>query len=117
MLVEVRGPVDWAPETATAPVHAPEAEQEVAFDDDQLSCEAAPLVTEVGLATTDAVTFNPVTGCRGSSRSPTVSFWLQAASARANTGTSDRVCARKMTPYGAGSAMGFVEMISSSYHV
>jgi len=61
LLLAVRGPVDWVPEVATAPVHAPEAEQRVAFVEDQLSDEDAPLVTDVGFATIDTVTFNPVT--------------------------------------------------------
>ena len=38
------------PEVALVPDQAPDAEQEVAFDDDQVSVESEPTTTEVGLA-------------------------------------------------------------------
>ena len=38
------------PEVALAPDQAPDAEQEVALDDDQVSVESEPTTTEVGLA-------------------------------------------------------------------
>jgi hypothetical protein len=41
------------PEVALVPDHAPEAEQDVAFVVDQVSMEAAPLATNVGLAAND----------------------------------------------------------------
>ena len=43
------------PEVALAPDHAPEAEQEVAFAEDQVRVEAPPLVTDVGFAASDTV--------------------------------------------------------------
>jgi hypothetical protein len=43
-------PVDWLPEVALPPDHAPEAVQEVALLDDQVSVEDPPLATDVGLA-------------------------------------------------------------------
>ena len=43
------------PKVALAPDHAPEAEQEVAFVEDQVSVEDPPLVTDVGLAASDTV--------------------------------------------------------------
>jgi hypothetical protein len=51
----VSGPVDWLPEVAMAPNHAPEAEQEVAFVEDQVSVEDPPLATDVGFAASDTV--------------------------------------------------------------
>ena len=38
------------PDVALDPDQAPEAEQEVALDDDQVSVESEPITTEVGLA-------------------------------------------------------------------
>jgi len=55
VLLLVNTPVDWLPEVALAPDHAPEATQEVAFVEDQMSCEEAPLVTSVGIAASDTV--------------------------------------------------------------
>ena len=43
------------PEVASAPDHAPDAEQEVAFVEDQVSVEDAPLATDVGFAVSDTV--------------------------------------------------------------
>jgi hypothetical protein len=51
----VSAPVDWLPESALLPDHAPEAVQEVALVEDQVSVEDAPLVTEVGFAVSDTV--------------------------------------------------------------
>jgi hypothetical protein len=55
MLVLVNTPVNWLPEVALAPDHAPEAEQEVAFVENQVSIKARPLVTGVGFAASDTV--------------------------------------------------------------
>lgn len=43
-------PVDWEPLTALVPDHAPEAVQAVALVADQVSVEALPLTSELGLA-------------------------------------------------------------------
>jgi hypothetical protein len=43
------------PEVALVPDHVPEAEQEVAFVEDQVSVEDPPLVTDVGFAASDTV--------------------------------------------------------------
>jgi hypothetical protein len=51
----VSAPVDWLPEVARAPDHAPEAEQVVAFIDDQVSVDAPPLATDVGFAVSNTV--------------------------------------------------------------
>ena len=51
----MRAPVDWVPEVALAPDHAPEAEQAVAFVEDQVSIEGSPLVTSEGIALSDTV--------------------------------------------------------------
>jgi len=51
----VNAPVDWLPEVALAPDHAPEAEQEVAFVEDQASIEDPPLATSEGIAASDTV--------------------------------------------------------------
>jgi hypothetical protein len=45
----------WLPEVALAPDQAPEAEQEVALVEDQVSVEDPPLVTVVGFAASDTV--------------------------------------------------------------
>jgi hypothetical protein len=47
--------VDWVPEVALAPDHAPEAMQEVALVEDQVSAEDCPLAIAVGLAASDMV--------------------------------------------------------------
>jgi hypothetical protein len=51
----VKLPLDWLPEIALLPDHAPEATQEVASVDDQARVEDPPLVTDVGLGTSDTV--------------------------------------------------------------
>jgi hypothetical protein len=55
VLLLVKGPVDWLPEVALAPDHAPEAEQEVTLVEDQVSVEDPPLETFMGAATSDTV--------------------------------------------------------------
>jgi len=57
VLVLVKATVDWLPEVALVPVHplAPEAVQEVALVEDQVSVEVAPFATEVGFAASDTV--------------------------------------------------------------
>jgi len=47
--------VDWLPEFAMAPDHAPEAAQEVALVEDQVSIDDPPLVTDAGFAESDTV--------------------------------------------------------------
>jgi hypothetical protein len=62
VLLAVSAPLDWLPEMALLPDHEPEAVQEVALVDDQVSVEDAPLATEVGFAVSDTVgTGNTVT--------------------------------------------------------
>ena len=51
----VNAPVDWLPEVALAPDQAPEAVQDVALVEDQVSVEEPPLVTDVGFALIDTV--------------------------------------------------------------
>jgi len=55
VLLLVSAPEDSLPEVALAPDHAPEAEQEVAFVEDQVSVEDPPLATNVGFAASDTV--------------------------------------------------------------
>ena len=55
VLVPVTGPVDCVPEVALFPDHAPEATQEVASVDDQVSVEEPPLATDTGFAASDTV--------------------------------------------------------------
>jgi hypothetical protein len=55
LLFAVNAPVDWLPEVALVPDQPPEAEQEVALVEDQVSVEAAPLTTDVGFAVNDTV--------------------------------------------------------------
>ena len=89
-------PVDWLPEVAMAPVHAPEAEQLVVFFEDHEITDDPPIVTDVGFATTVTVTLNP--GVRGVSFCVTGSPPLQEANARATTGTINKAFARNMGP-------------------
>ena len=51
----VSAPLDWLPEIALLPDHAPEATQELALVEDQVSVEAPPLATEAGFAASDTV--------------------------------------------------------------
>ena len=90
-------PVDWLPEVALPPDHAPDAEQELAFVEDQLSVEDAPLATDVGFAASDTI------GDDGGSALPAPQFagsdpdWLpQAAIVKASRGTSGDVRIRKV---------------------
>jgi hypothetical protein len=46
----VRSPVLCEPLVGSFPLHPPDAEQEVALEDDQANVEAAPLLTVLGLA-------------------------------------------------------------------
>jgi hypothetical protein len=55
MLVLVNAPVDWLPDVALPPDQPPEALQEVAFVEDHVSVEDAPLATDVGFAAIDTV--------------------------------------------------------------
>ena len=48
-------PVDWLPEVALAPDQPPEAVQEVALVEDQVSVEDPPLATDAGFAASDTV--------------------------------------------------------------
>ena len=54
-MVEDSGPVDSEPLVDFDPVQPPLAVQEVAFVEDQLSVEAPPVVTDVGLAASVSV--------------------------------------------------------------
>src|SRR5258706_9850360 len=55
VLVLVSTPLDWLPEVVLVPVHAPEATQDVASVEDQVSVEDPPLVIDVRLAVNDTV--------------------------------------------------------------
>ena len=97
MLLAVSAPVDSPVllESALLPDHAPEARQEVALVDDQVSIEEPPLVTDAGFAVSDRVGADGVpppelVNATGSPAPP------QAAIARANRGTSSRVLIRKI---------------------
>jgi hypothetical protein len=76
-----------------APDHAPEAEQEVAFAEDQVSIVDAPLATDVGFAARDTV------GRGGGGVAPPDSDVReppQAASARETRGASSNVFVRNI---------------------
>ena len=60
VLVIVNAPLDWLPEIALLPDHAPEAAQELALVDDQVSVEDTPLRTDVGFAESVTVGAGPV---------------------------------------------------------
>jgi hypothetical protein len=55
VLVLVNAPVDWLPEVALAPDQVPEAVQEVASVEDQVSVDDPPLAIDVGFAASDTV--------------------------------------------------------------
>jgi hypothetical protein len=56
MPLAVSAPVDWLPpEVALSPDQAPEAAQELASVEDQVSIEDPPYATDVGFATSDTV--------------------------------------------------------------
>jgi hypothetical protein len=93
LLLVLSGPVDWLPEVALLPDHAPAAEHDVAFVELHVSVETPPLATEIGLAARDTVGPRPNGGPSlappaGDSLSPPP----QAVSASA--GTSRRALAR-----------------------
>jgi hypothetical protein len=71
-----------------APDHAPEAEQAVAFIEDQVSIEDPPLVTEVGFAASETVALLAVDAA---SPAPP-----HAESVRASTRTSSKVLVRNI---------------------
>jgi len=87
----VSAPVDWLPEVALTPDHAPEAEQEVAFVEDQVSIEDPPLVTDVGFAARTTAGTEEL----AAPPPPSGSTPPQPANARASTGTSSNVFMRK----------------------
>ena len=53
LLLVPSAPVDWLPEVALVPDHAPEAAQDEALVEDQLSMDDPPLATDVGFAARD----------------------------------------------------------------
>jgi hypothetical protein len=103
LLLAVSGPVDWLPDVALAPDHAPEAVQEVALVEDQVSVEDPPLVTDSGVAASDTAGAIPPPWLWLPSTAPPP----QAVTARASTGTSSKVFARNIRdPHSfAGTAM------------
>jgi hypothetical protein len=88
VLLLVSAPEPSLPEVALAPDQPPEAVQDVAFVEDQLSVAVPPLATELGLAVSDTVG----TGVCTAVAPPLVSTGAgQPASARASTETNSRV--------------------------
>jgi len=55
VLLASSAPVDWLPEIALPPDHAPEPVQETASVEDQLRMEDPPLATEGGFTDNDTV--------------------------------------------------------------
>jgi hypothetical protein len=53
LLFALIGPLDWLPEVALVPDHAPAAEHEVAFVELHVSVETPPFATDVGFAPRD----------------------------------------------------------------
>ena len=72
VLVLVNAPVDALPEVARAPDQAPDAVQEVALVEDQLSVDDPPLGTDVGFAEIDTV------GAGGGGGVPLTLTWAEA---------------------------------------
>jgi hypothetical protein len=100
VLLLVSAPEDSLPEVALAPDQPPEAVQDVAFVEDQVSVEDAPLAMFVGFAASDTV------GAVGCVLLPSL-VWTgsgQPATARASTGTTSRVFMRGIAKLIDGSA-------------
>jgi len=55
VIFALSGPTPWEPETGFVPDHPPEAEQEVAFVEDQLSVELPLVLTVSGFAESETV--------------------------------------------------------------
>jgi len=91
-LVVANAPLDWLPEFPLAPDQAPEAEQEAAFVEDQVSVEDPPLVTDVGFAARDTV------GADGGVPPPDSGEFAppQAASARESKGARSNAFVRNI---------------------
>jgi hypothetical protein len=89
----VSAPVDWLPEVALAPDQPPEAVQEVALVEDQVSVEDPPLATDAGFAASDTVGTG---GGEGSTAELSTLSPPQPANARASTGTSSRAMMRSI---------------------
>jgi hypothetical protein len=87
----VSAPVDWLPDGALGPDHAPEAEQEVASVEDQVSIAAPPLVTDVGFAASDKVGLMELF-----EEEPSGLTSPQPANARTSTGTNSSVFMRNI---------------------
>ena len=100
MPLAVSALVDWLPEIPTAPTHAPEAEQIVAFVEDQVSVDELPLATKVGFAAIDTVTtllaWPPVLDAPAASVTASP---VQAGNVRASTRTSSKVLVRNIGPH------------------
>ena len=77
------------PHVPLAPDHAPEAAQDVALVDDQVSTEDSPLLIAVGLAASDTVGNGDDTT---STVGPTGDLPLQAATASVTTRLAIRYC-------------------------
>ena len=91
MPLAVSAAVDWLPEVALVPVHPPEAVQEVALVEDQVSIEFPPLVTDVGIAESDTA------GVVGAGAEAELAVPPpQAESTEASTGTSSKLFARNI---------------------
>jgi hypothetical protein len=89
VVVLVKAGVDEPPETALLPDQPPEAVQDFASVEDQLSVEVPPLETDLGFAVSDTVG----TGVCAAVVLPSL-VWTgsgQPASAKASTGTSSSV--------------------------
>jgi len=76
------------------PVQAPEAVQEIAFVEDQVSVEGPPMVTDVGFAASDTVGGVDPPEPAGADSGPPAP--PQAAHTRASTGTNSNVFSRNI---------------------
>ena len=86
-------PVDCEPEVALTPDQAPEALQESASVDDQVSVAVAPLAIDPGLAASDTVGWMapPVVESELEVAETPTGLPTQPATATASTGTSNSV--------------------------
>jgi len=97
VLVLVKATVDWLPEVALVPVHPPEAVQEVALVEDQVSIEDPPLATDVGIAESDTAGVVGVVGVVAAGAEAELAVPPpQAESTEASTGTSSMAFARNI---------------------
>jgi hypothetical protein len=115
LLLVLSGPVDWLPEVALLPDHAPVATHDTVFVELHVSVETPPLATDVGFAIRDTDGPSP-TNTGASPASPaggSVSLAPQAASRSVET--NRRCLGRKVGPHSPTAGRGSGRVTLSSF--